>query len=1330
MATLFSRGEACGYLDMDRIRRSGKYTDEQLLELAEHADPGFDQKWFADRLSAVDRIQQREVEPYGVAPQQLEDVKTHCRSWGQHLARRATSVMVPASPPTQRSDVRAPISSPRESEKKGSRASMNDINKMQLTEDVVLPRDLITAHREGDLVIFVGAGASVDPPARLPSFKELTKRLAEMACVPFEETVDDNGKKVPQEPREYDRFLGAMPKNFDLRRHALKLVSPPDSRPNPTHEVIMRLSAAYREPRVVTTNYDDHLAEAAAAASIDLPARWDAPFLPQGDDFSGLVHIHGSTKGERRGVVLTDEDFGNAYLSNGWATRFLVPMFRRYTVLFVGYSLGDLIMRYLARGMSSKTRCYALVSEDKTAREDWERLGVQPIGYPVRKQKDGSSNHDALVAALQAWDRFARMEEEHRKRIKAIIDVDPESLGIVDHDYLMYRLEVLAGTRDFTNEAWSLPPEKAWAWLRWIDENVSEFKTAFKGAPVSESTKELLRWYASKFIADPDLHGAALEIVQRRGQNFNDFLFNQAQRYTQVLGEASPEAGDRWKVLLLHSIRRRKFDNDFPPIPYYPADEAESLAVLAEAMRPRLVLKPRWASSADDDGIPAAPLCELVWDPDRESLGAHLSKAVEQAPAGDLRLGLALENALLECCEIVKSYNGDRRLGEPNYEYRPAIEEHNRNNKFDHGIDAIIDALRDYGTKSQKTGTDLADRWWRFDGPLFRRLAIHLVTVSGLSANGKISWLIERTNLYDPNYRHEIYHLLEMAIEKASPAVKERLLKHALATPPKTDHDSDELKQYNTYNLLTWLTRCDTDWEQAQIARDDLQDEHPNFAPRQHPDFFMWMESGFIGGRAPMSQEEFADRLHRDARAVLEDLLRYPDMAFDKPVWQDVCDSVQNTCMSQPHEGVKILNALEQLDHAQASRVRDMRCVIVEGWGQADLTGLEEQAITEVRNLSESDEEQVHRTVTRFLCDQIQKHQKSPESSFVEQMRQIASQLWREHSEEFSNPNNIDPAGPVPLYLNSWPGEIAQYWVCEIDRRRHEHEEPDLTTEEETALINFLHSAGPLRDATLPALSYHLFYLFQVTPEFTTRELLPFFSQNDTAAQTWEAFMYNPKCSIDLLRDGLLPAMIKIWDRIGHFTDNQTRNTFTNLTLNILSFVDIDPEYQKQLLNQTILTQQGELAWQFAESACSFLEHQKEAEKDKIWNTWLHGHLTNRLNGIPREARTKELAAWADLVPLLGTHIPNALRLFSNRAFPLMRSHFAPAQLNSIMKIHGEELVAFYAERLRITSAENHYALVYEIKRFIQDMTNTIGEEKVRPLVDAAVDAGIPVESR
>lgn len=48
-------------------------------------------------------------------------------------------------------------------------------------------------------------------------------------------------------------------------------------------------------------------------------------------------------------MVLTDADFGRAYLTEGWARRFLVEVFRQYTVLFVGYSHSDVVMNYLAR---------------------------------------------------------------------------------------------------------------------------------------------------------------------------------------------------------------------------------------------------------------------------------------------------------------------------------------------------------------------------------------------------------------------------------------------------------------------------------------------------------------------------------------------------------------------------------------------------------------------------------------------------------------------------------------------------------------------------------------------------------------------------------------------------------------------------------------------------------------------------------------------------------------------------------------------------------------------------------------------------------------------
>ena len=74
------------------------------------------------------------------------------------------------------------------------------------------------------------------------------------------------------------------------------------------------------------------------------------PALPLGEDFYGVVYLHGNVR-KPTGMVLTDGDFGRAYLTNAWATRFLVSLFQKYAVLFVGYSHNDLVMNYLTRGL-------------------------------------------------------------------------------------------------------------------------------------------------------------------------------------------------------------------------------------------------------------------------------------------------------------------------------------------------------------------------------------------------------------------------------------------------------------------------------------------------------------------------------------------------------------------------------------------------------------------------------------------------------------------------------------------------------------------------------------------------------------------------------------------------------------------------------------------------------------------------------------------------------------------------------------------------------------------------------------------------------------------
>lgn len=49
--------------------------------------------------------------------------------------------------------------------------------------------------------------------------------------------------------------------------------------------------------------------------------------------------------------MLTDSDFGRAYLTEGWAPIFLHKLFERYAALFIGYSHKDPIKNYLGRGL-------------------------------------------------------------------------------------------------------------------------------------------------------------------------------------------------------------------------------------------------------------------------------------------------------------------------------------------------------------------------------------------------------------------------------------------------------------------------------------------------------------------------------------------------------------------------------------------------------------------------------------------------------------------------------------------------------------------------------------------------------------------------------------------------------------------------------------------------------------------------------------------------------------------------------------------------------------------------------------------------------------------
>lgn len=242
---------------------------------------------------------------------------------------------------------------------------------------VKLPFSLVRASREGRLVVFAGAGVSMQRPTCLPNFDDLVSTIRDEV---------DPGHYLRNRAGETpERYLGYLKEQgrdiYEACASRLGVVRTPSS----LHENILTSFGNPSAARIVTTNFDEcfelayeTLLPSFSSSLLDV---YVAPTLPDPADFHGIVHLHGCVT-RPNDQVLTDADFGQAYMADGWASRFLVKLFSTYTVLFVGYSCNDALVDYLTKSLSISIRGKAYVMEhDSASFSEWQRRGVTPIGF-------------------------------------------------------------------------------------------------------------------------------------------------------------------------------------------------------------------------------------------------------------------------------------------------------------------------------------------------------------------------------------------------------------------------------------------------------------------------------------------------------------------------------------------------------------------------------------------------------------------------------------------------------------------------------------------------------------------------------------------------------------------------------------------------------------------------------------------------------------------------------------------------------------------------------------------------------------------------------------
>lgn len=338
-----------------------------------------------------------------------------------------------------------------------------------------IPDELLLALDEGRVVFFCGAGVS-RARAGLPDFFGLAEQV--LNTLGASDRVPT--KKLLREAQTLedrtglsgviaaDRIFGLLEREFfeiDIERAVAIALKPKNGVDLWAHEVLLDLATSKEGiTKLVTTNFDRLFDDCGRRLET-----WQPPRLPDlaiPNDLKGIVYLHGRAKedydgSEGHGFVLSSAEFGRAYLSEGWATRFFKDVIDRYVVVFVGYTADDPPVQYLLEALNRSygglKGVYAFQpgdSEEASAR--WQHKGVSAIPY-ANEDKE----HSALWETLEAWSERAKDPEAWQKKTIELALRGPEDLSPAQREQVAHVVSTKEGARKF----FEIDPPAPATWL-------------------------------------------------------------------------------------------------------------------------------------------------------------------------------------------------------------------------------------------------------------------------------------------------------------------------------------------------------------------------------------------------------------------------------------------------------------------------------------------------------------------------------------------------------------------------------------------------------------------------------------------------------------------------------------------------------------------------------------------------------------------------------------------------------------------------------------------------------------------------------------------------
>jgi len=928
-------------------------------------------------------------------------------------------------------------------------------------------------------------------------------------------------------------------------------------------------------------------------------------------------------------------------LTEGWARRFLVDVFRQYTVLFVGYRHNDVVMNYLVRALPADSIAgrFALTDEDGS----WELLGIKPIRFVKGAGDDDFTELYDGVKRLA--ERTSRGPLDWQSRLAELggrtPPTDEEAISEIEQ-----ALREVHTTRFLLNVA--RDPE----WLRWLNGR-KHLDALFGTTDLGEREQLLVLWLAQHFaIEHPD---EVFEIVAAHGLRLPPALWWPIGRELGVMKEKPLEASalKRWATILLANVPA---DEDHHVLMWLAERCADkgcielTLTVFMAMSKHRLSVKPGFVWP-DDEGSERRRLdAECPLQADHWSLSEvwtqHLRPHLAQV-AQPLLSGISLH--LEEMHGDLMAWDKATREWDPVSYGRSAIEPHDQD-QYPEAVDVLIDAARDALEWLAANKPVLLGAWIErlvtSNVPLLRRLAIHSITVHPeRSPEERLKWLLDRVGLHELSEHHEVHRAVALsyavAADPARQAVVDAILTHTLQA--SEDWPAERRTARSHFDWLSWLLQAKPDCALAGTVLAPIKAHYPDWRPSDHPDLTHWMGSAdWVGSESPWSVEQL---LAREPCEQLDDLLSFKGNRFDGPSREGLLANCREACKQNANWAFALGQPLVERalwpSDLWSALIRGLQEseLPVEGWRNL-LTLVSNPALLSAHAYD----------IANLLYSLVRDGGKQFALDLLEQANAIALPLWQALE---ANAQDEDIDDWLSRAINRPAGVIVEFWINGLSlfvrgKTGAERVMPENYRHWFTLLVQDTTSKGGMGRSLLASQTA---FLFGLEEEWTRQNLIPLFSDpvRQKFVQAWDGFLVWGRLNPALV-DALLPAFIAAIPRLAADLAGR-RQRFIEFYTALAVFHVSDPT--QYLL--PALFQHGSLKDRlaFASHLGYFLRQMQQTTIQKLWDGWLHSYWQNRLQGVLAVLDEAEIRKMLEWLPYLGDSFPNAVALAIR--FPAIR---------------------------------------------------------------------------